>query len=123
MSAAEILDLEEARCRAMIAADATTLARLFDDDLVWTHASAHVDTKAAFLAKISGAAVRYVSMDRSDVEVRVAGTTAVSTGRVALNVVIAGEAMVLSNRYTDVWVRRADTWRMLAWQSTPAPSG
>lgn len=122
MPVKDILELEEARCQAMIDADVKVLGRLLDDELIWTHASGHVDDRAGFLAKLSGASMRYLTMTRSDEQVRLSGSSAVVTGRVAMEVIIAGQQRSLSNRYTDVWVQRRDDWRMLAWQSTPVPS-
>ena len=117
---AELSSLEESRCAAMIAGDITSLDELFSDDLVWTHASAHQDSKPSFLARLSDGGVRYLSIQCSEETIRVRGETAVITGVADMRAIVRGEEMTLRNRYLDVWTREDGRWRMLAWQSTSA---
>jgi len=113
--------LESRRCVAMIAADAGALSDLFDDDLVWTHSSARTDTKASYLEGLKSGATRYLEIRRSDEIIRVHGTLAVITGAAEMHVVLKGEEKRLRNRYTNVWVKRGGSWKMLAWASTAVP--
>ncbi len=117
MSQAEISSLEEQRFQAQVAGDLDALDRLLSDQLVYTHSSASVDTKASFIDAIKTRRP-YQKVERSGEEVRLHGDTAVVTGqaRIELN---GGNRLNL--RYTDVWVKGAGGWQMVAWQSTRLP--
>ena len=92
-----------------------------DDDLVWTHSSARTDTKASFLDALRTGGARYLEIKRSDEIIRVHGNLAVITAIADMQVVLQGEKRQLRNRYTNVWVKRDGSWKMLAWQSTAVP--
>ena len=118
----ELLELEARRCDAMVAADVGELDRLLSEDLSWTHSSARQDTKASFLAGLQAGGTRYLEIRRSDEQVRLHGEVAVVTGVAHMRASINGEERHLRNRYTNVWTRSDQGWRMIAWQSTAVPS-
>ena len=117
----ELLGFETRRCDAMVAADVGALDRLLSDDLTWTHSSARQDTKANFLAGLQAGGTRYLEIRRSDEQVRLHGEVAVITGVAHMRASINGEERQLRNRYTNVWTRSDEGWRMIAWQSTAVP--
>jgi uncharacterized protein (TIGR02246 family) len=117
----ELSSLEDRRCAALIQGDVASLAELLSEDLLWTHSSAHQDTKSSFLAALGEGAARYLKIDRSEEKIRVRDDVAVITGVADMRAVVKGEEMVLRNRYLNVWTREAGRWRMSAWQSTAAP--
>lgn len=117
----EVLDHEASRCDAMVAADLGALDRLLSDGLSWTHASAHLDDKAGFLAKVGNGSLRYLEITRSDERVRLHDAAAVVTGVADIRAAINGQERQLRNRYTNVWARSGSGWQMIAWQSTGAP--
>ncbi len=120
--ASELLGLEARRCDAMVAADVGALDQLLSNDLTWTHSSARQDTKASFLAGLQAGGTRYLEIKRSDEQVRLHGDAAVVTGIAHMRASINGEERQLRNRYTNVWTRSDEGWRMVAWQSTAVPS-
>ena len=117
----ELLGFEARRCDAMVAADITALGRLLSDQLTWTHASAHRDDKASFLAKLQAGSTRYLDIRRSEEQVRFHGGVAVVTGLADMRANINGEELQLRNRYTNVWAKSDADWQMVAWQSTVVP--
>ena len=117
----ELLGFEARRCDAMVAADVGALGRLLSDDLTWTHSSARQDTKVSFLAGLQAGGTRYLEIRRSDEQVRLHGEVAVITGVAHMRASINGEERQLRNRYTNVWTRSDEGWRMIAWQSTAVP--
>ena len=117
MSQAEISALEDQRFRAQVGGDVDALERLLSDQLVYTHSSASVDTKASFIESIRTRRP-YQNVERSGEEVRLHGDTAVVTGQARIDL---NGGRQLNLRYTDVWVKGADGWRMVAWQSTRLP--
>ena len=118
----ELLGLEARRCDAMVAADVGALDRLLSNDLTWTHSSARQDIKASFLAGLQAGGTRYLEIRRSDEQVRLHDEVAVVTGVAHMLVIINGEERQLRNRYTNVWIKLDDGWRMIAWQSTGVPA-
>lgn len=121
MTKSELLSLEDRRCAAMIQADLDALGVLLSDDLLWTHSSAHQDTKSSFLDGLRSGATRYLDIRRSEEKILIRGDIAVTSGVADMRAVVKGEEKVLRNRYTNVWAFEGGQWRMLAWQSTAAP--
>ena len=113
----EIRSLEDRRFRAMVGGDAAALEELLADDLVYTHSSASVDTKASLIESITSRRP-YQQVERSDEQIRLYGDAAVVNGQARIE--LRGPR-TLNLRYVDVWVRRGGRWQMVAWQSTPIP--
>jgi ketosteroid isomerase-like protein len=118
----DILALEEQRCAAMTANDIATLEKLFHDELIYTHSSAVVDTRASYLGTLKSGQTRYHSIQRSDEKVRVCGDTALVTGRAIIDVTAKGEKKHLDTRFLDVWTKTPQGWKFIAWQSTKLPA-
>ena len=114
--------LEDERYKAMIAKDAGALDRLLDDGLVYTHSNALVDSKASYMEGIKVLKFDYRAAQRSDERYQDYGDTVVVTGRAVIDVVVAGAARKLNNRFINVWANGAKGWQMVAWQSTPIPA-
>ena len=116
----EVRAVNERRFAAMVKEDFAELDRLLADDLTYIHSSGVVETKKQSIASISAKVLRYVSIQSSDVRVRVYGDTAVLTGRAAMSVVAQGRDLNLQNLFTAVYVRQGGEWKLTVWQSTPA---
>ena len=112
---------ESQRLRALVTADYAALDRLLADDLTYTHSTAKVDTKATYLEPLVSGRTRYQSLEPSDVQVRVYGTTGVVTGILRSVALVAGKESRTDMRFTNVWVQRDGRWQMVAWQSTRLP--
>lgn len=117
----DILALEEKRCAAMAANDIAALEKLFHAELIYTHSSAMVDTRASYLEALKSGHTRYHSIKRSDEKVRVCGDTALVTGRAIIDVTVKGEKKHLDIRFLDVWTKTPQGWKFIAWQSTKLP--
>ena len=112
---------EVARFKAMAANDFVSLDKLLGDDLIYTHSNALVDTKASYVESMTSGALKYHTIDSSDMKVRVYGTTAIITASATMAVTSKGVAATNHLRYTDVWVLRDGRWQMVGWQSTKKP--
>lgn len=119
---ADILALEEQRYKAMIAMDFDGLAALLGDNLVYTHSSASVDTKASYIQGIRDGKFVYKTSRRTGEAVQLYGDTAIVTGEVRLDILSKGAPRVVNSRFIDVWHKGAAGWQMVAWQSTPIPA-
>lgn len=113
----EILALEHRRIEAMIKGDVQALGEILADDLVYTHTTARLDTKASFIEAIRSGRSNYRSVERKDVEVLNLGDTAVVTGQARFHV---GNNK-FEVRFIDVYAKRNGAWQMVAWQSTRLP--
>ena len=116
-----VKELDTKRFESMTKNDLDTLASLLADDLVYCHSSAAVDGKTTYLDALRTGKTRYLSIEPSDVKVRVYGNTAIINGMAKLSVNSNGQTTNSSLRYTDVWVMRDNKWQMVTWQSTRLP--
>lgn len=114
----DVRDVNGTRFRAMVQNDLEHLAALLAEDLVYVHTDGAVESKAEFLQRLRSGALRYRSIEPTDVRVRTFGKTAVVTGRSQMAVTIAGADRELAIRYTAVYVVRGDRWLLVSWQST-----
>jgi len=117
----EIIELENQRIAAMIAGDEAVLDAILADDLIYTHSTARVETKAEFIGNVTSGRTRYVSFERDDVNFRDYGNTAVVTGHAKLHVIGSGRDLKFQVRFLDVYCRLNGSWQMVAWQSTKIP--
>lgn len=109
------------RFEVMTGKDYTALATLLGDDLVYTHSSATVDSKASYLESLTSGRVTYKVIKPANLQVRVFGDIAVIHGEAAMNVDANGQVMNNTLRFTDIWTKRDGRWQMIAWQSTRMP--
>lgn len=123
MTEAEIANLEDARCQAMINGNVQSLGDLLAESLVWIHSTGKKDSKTTLLQNIERGGTKYFAIDRSDVEVRkVAMTTFIVSGQADMDLEIQGSRKSIRNRYTNVWIVESAGPRMVAWQSASIPS-
>ena len=114
--------LESRRYRAMCEADAKTLEELLADSLVYTHSYGGADSKSSYLDGIRSKKWQYQEVERPIEDIQVHGDCAVVTGQVRIQLLSGGQPKKLNSRFTNVWVKGAQGWQMVAWQSTPLPA-
>ena len=122
MTKDELRKLEDRRYRAMCEADAATLDELLADSLVYTHSYGGADSKASYLAGIRAKKWLYRKVERPKEDIQLHGDCAVITGRVRIELLSDGQPKTLDSAYTNVWIKGAKGWQMVAWQSTPLPA-
>lgn len=117
---AQLRRLEAERCQAMMAGDKARLQQLLHKDLIHVHAKGQVDTYDSYFAS-GGFKVNYTRVERSDLDIRVMGDSALMLGRQLLEAVrkASGERIRIDSRVMQVWVREGDTWQQVAFQTTP----
>ena len=118
----EIIALEKRRIEAMTNQDAKTLDEILADDLSYTHSGGRTETKAEFIANATTAGgTRYHGLTQEDLKVRHYGDTAIVTGHGIVHVESSNGDRKFPIRFIDIYIRRDDAWRMVAWQSTKLP--
>jgi ketosteroid isomerase-like protein len=98
--------------------DLDALGKLLSDDLTYTHSTGVLETKAVFLDALKSGKLQFKKIEPADLQVRVYGSTALINGTATLSVVADGQPKEVHVRFTDVWVKHARDWQMVAWQST-----
>lgn len=119
--AADVLKRDDARVAAQLKADLAGLEDALADGATYTHSSSAVDTKKDFIEGIRTGRLKYKSYDRKEAAVALYGDTAVVTGKAFVVVERAGADVEIRVQFTNVWVKRAGKWRMVAWHSTRLP--
>jgi uncharacterized protein (TIGR02246 family) len=109
-----ILKLEQQWVDAVVKADAAALEKIYTDDLIYTHSSGTVDTKASYIDSLKTGKAKYESIERDDIKVRFYGDTAIVT----CHSVIKVNKNTINSRYIHVYVKQKGAWRMAAHQTT-----
>ena len=112
-----ILDLEDQRLAAMVAADVDTLDTILADDLSYVHTSAAIDTKESLTTGLASGRLNYESITLSDRAVRVYSDSAIVRGQAHVHV----NNNSFSLEFTVVYVRVSGNWRMTSWHATRLP--
>src|SRR5579872_6596990 len=113
-----IIALDAKRMAATVAKDYDTLNQVIGDDLIYTHSSARMDTKASLIGNIRSGSTVYTAMTPSDVVAQDVGDAVVLTGVCAISVMSGGKPNSFRVRFTDVYAKRPAGWQMVTWQST-----
>ena len=90
--------------------------------LLYTHSSGLTDTKVTWLASLRSGKTKYKSAACSDRKVRLAGDTALITGRAAIEAEINGQPRSLRLVFLNAWTKTPKGWKFIAWQSTAQPT-
>jgi ketosteroid isomerase-like protein len=100
------------------------LATLIDDRFTFIGPDAQVEDRKAYLAGYEGmqqAGIEVEGIDLSELEFRILGEVGIVTGRVQARVKMQGTPLVENVRFTRVYRRTDDGWRMMAGQGTRIP--
>ncbi len=116
-----VIALDRQRMAAMAAKDIDALNRLIADDLIYTHSSARLDTKASLIGNMQSGSTVYTEVTPSDVVAQDCGDAVVLTGKARIGVMSGGKPNAFTVRFTDVYAKRNGQWQMVTWQSTRLP--
>lgn len=109
-----LLAAEAALRRAQLTGDLAALDRLVDDELVFTGPDGNIYGKADDLEAHRQGWVRITRLEPSEERVQPFGDVAVISVRMEMEGSFKGARFAGSFRYTRVWCRRADGWRIVA---------
>ena len=108
----EIRSLEEKARIAFLAADTTTLAELWDDNLVVNSPLNIINDKSRVLDLLASGRIRHTRDDVVIERVSRFGDVVVVMGRDTVDGPPHGELM--ERRFTNIWQSRAGAWIMIA---------
>jgi uncharacterized protein DUF4440 len=117
----DVRQAERDRFAAMVKADVGALDKLLAPELSYTHSNAQMQDKGGFVGDIKSGAIKYLSIDPNDTNVRVFGNAAVVTGGASVHVIQNGTDLNIKIRYTNTQINRNGSWQMVAWEATRLP--
>jgi ketosteroid isomerase-like protein len=112
---AELLKLEQERCRAISEQDWPALTALIASPYSHVHATGRTEDRDVYLAGIQG---RPRKTTRGELEVRVYGDAAVMTGPMTNHMESPAGTTLMETVATQTWVREHGTWKLAAIQVT-----
>lgn len=115
---------EQVWVKSLVTADAKLLATLIDDQFTFIGPDAQVEERHAYLAGYEGMTQAGVVVDDiqlSELNFRVLDEVGIVTGRVAAKVTMQGAALVENVRFTRIYRRTGNGWKMMAGQGTRIP--
>ena len=121
---ADLAGLETAErtwVRALEGGDAALLERFVDGEMSFIGPDGELEDRTKYLAgyrALPSMGVVVEKVDLDEVKMRVLGDTGIVTGRALARVKTPGGPVVENVRFTRVYQRRGDGWRMVAGQGT-----
>lgn len=98
------------------------LERILADDFLITSGDGNLRDKAGEIKDLSPTAdLKTLFFKTDDLRVRVYGNTAVVTGRAAWRINYKGREIDNERRFTSVFVKQKNRWRIVAQQMTRPP--
>ena len=116
----DVLHTDRLFFSCLASGNAQALDELLADDFVMVGITCGSEIpKAALLVVMSCGQLKFHAMEPSEVRVRLYGDTAVVTGRTQIGGQCGDDPFHADTRYTHVYVRHQDAWRMVNAQGTP----
>lgn len=118
---ADVLRADDNRFEAMRKEDWNALESALADDLTYVHSTARLETKAEHVGNLKAGKPHYRGIAPRDRTARVNGDVGIVNGVSEMHVENAGKEQRFTVRYLAVYAKKAEGWRMIAWQSTRVP--
>jgi len=119
----QILELEEELTNTEMRVDVGALDRIYADDIMVTAPIGICVNKEAVMSEVSTAAAKAVvgRYDKSDLQVRAFGDTAVTSYRMTAEALFEGIEIKRQFCITNVWMKRDRGWQIVARHTASLP--
>ena len=117
---AEVTKLDNQEREAIIRADTVALLRLWSPDIIINNPQNRISTLAQVMARIRHGQIDYTSFDRTIEKISVKGDVVMLMGQEVLKPENKADYVgkTVTRRFTNVWMRSAGAWRLVARQAT-----
>ena len=116
----EVKAAEDRFFEVLLLGDCAGLDQILDNDFLLVDVMTGSEvTKAALLDVVGSRQLVFESIARIDARIRSYNETAVVTGQTRMKGQYAGNSFSPHSRYTHVYVRGANGWRLVSAQGTP----
>ena len=113
-----VLNTDAAYRNATLKADVRVLNALLSDDIVIVHSDGETDNKKNFLNAISSGRLRMQSYERTKVDVRIYGSTALLISQTRKTFKYRGTPGKDNDTSISTYVKSGSQWQMVAMQNT-----
>jgi hypothetical protein len=117
----DILKAEDARYQYQTSNNFDSLDSIFAPEMVYIHSSGQIDNRDQYIRKQTSGILRYVSMKRSDVRVRIIDCVGIITGHGSFEAAVEGKMGNYELVFHSVWAKQGVHLRLVSFQSTPSP--
>lgn len=114
----DLIECDQQRHEALLAADTKVLEELFTDDLIYLHSTGVIDDKKVYLDGLKSGRTKYLAIDYQPDEYRFAKDFALILGRVDMKVLVGGEERKVRALVVSTWRFINGRWKMMIWQAT-----
>ena len=118
----EILACEAELRQAQLTSDIAILDRLLDESLVFTTIEGNLATKQDDLSLHASGRLRITRMDPTHRRMLHLGATSIVSVRMEASAIIDGAPVNGTLRYTRVWHKRPEGWRLVAGHMSTVPA-
>jgi ketosteroid isomerase-like protein len=118
----EILACEAELRQAQLTSDVATLDRLLDDALVFTSYDGMLASKSDDLEMHGSRRLRITRMEPGDRHLLHLGETSVVSVLMNAEAIVDGSPVTAALRYTRVWHKRPEGWRLVAGHMSIVPA-
>jgi ketosteroid isomerase-like protein len=108
---------EQAWASAARGSDFDRLEQILAADLIYSHSSGLVESKAQYLESLRSGRQKYDSIEFHEMEIRVRGKTAMVAGKVRMTGNTQGEPFDNMLRFLHVWVKAKRGWQLAGHQT------
>lgn len=117
---AELARLEDVWNQAHMRGDAEALERIWADDLEVAVPQMPVMKRAELVAFLRSGRMKFLRYETSDLHIRTYASAAVVTGRLQRRRTIGGRQVDDDWRFTRVYIRSGDGWRVVSFHASEA---
>ncbi|MFM2136073.1 MAG: hypothetical protein RL021_1473 [Bacteroidota bacterium] len=102
---------------ALLERDSVMLSKLLSDDLTYGHTNGWTQTKEEFIHSVMSGQQVYNAITLKSIAIRMYGITAVVNLESNASLIVDGKPLELDMDILLIWVRRDDSWELVARQS------
>ena len=113
-----VLQIEDQMNQAILQKDASTLARIYADGLIYINGTGEILDKSRALADYRSGNNTLLHLDHDDIRLQYYGNTIVLTGRSNSTVRYKGAIIKIPRRFTNVFLLLDGRWQIISHQVT-----